>query len=575
MNDEMRSKQRVWRQIMNRQHYDSLKRKIVLIMAAAAIIPLLILAVINYVEFRAAFLREAQTPFRSMVAKTRNSFELFLVERSSTVSFIASTYSYEDLADKRTLRRIFLAMQKEFPGFADLGLVDRDGLLINYVGPYYKELEGADYSGQEWFHKVRIKNRFISEVFSGFRHFPHVVIAVQHSTEDGQSWIVRATLDTTQFSKLIAAMNLEPGSDAFLLNRVGVLQTDSAYFGNALEKLPFPMPPHGLEATVSESRDSDGNTMLLSVASIADTDFVLMAVKTSEGIFANWILMRTDILLVFVFSSLCIYFVAARSVEQLIERLRKSDEVREQAILQMEHSQKLSSIGRLAAGVSHEINNPLAVINEKAGLMHDIIGMEKDFPRREQFEAQLDSIMASVKRCKDITQRMLGFARRMDVKIENLDVNDLIGETLAFMGQETANRKVRVNRNLSQNLPTVPFDKGQLQQVFLNVLGNALDAVANKGDNGVVDIVSSMRGKDAVRLSFTDNGCGMDEDTRRHIFEPFFSTKGERGTGLGMSIIYGIVKRHGGDIEVDSEPGKGTTITIVLPLKQPTGAEEA
>ena len=558
---------------MKGSHYDALKRKIVLIMAAAAIIPLLILAAVNYVEFQAAFLREAQTPFRSMVAKTKNSFELFLAERSSTVSLIASIYSHADLADQRTLRRIFLAMQKEFSGFADLALINPDGRLVNYVGPYGKELEGADYSGQEWFHMVRAKNRFISQVFSGFRHFPHVVIAVQHSTLEGQSWIVRATLDTTQFSKLIAAMNLEPGSDAFLLNRDGVLQTDSAYFGKTLEKIPFAMPASGLEASVIESTDSKGRTMLLSLAGIADTDFVLMAVKTSESIWHNWIMMRTDLLLIFVFSALCIYFVAARSVEQLIERLRKSDEVREQAMLQMEHSQKLSSIGRLAAGVSHEINNPLAVINEKAGLMRDLIGLEKDFPRKAQFEAQLDSIMAAIKRCKDITQRMLGFARRMDVKVENLDVNDLVRETLAFMGQEAANRKVRIERHMADDLPAIPFDKGQLQQVFLNVLGNALDAVSEKGEGGEVSIVSSMRGSAAITVAFSDNGCGMDEEALRHIFEPFFSTKGEKGTGLGMSIIYGIIKRHGGDIEVASQPGRGTTITIVLPLTQPSGAK--
>ncbi|MDL2268628.1 hypothetical protein LJC41_01430 [Desulfosarcina sp. OttesenSCG-928-G17] len=558
---------------MTRPYYDALKRKIVLIMAAAAIIPLLILATINYVEFRAAFLREAQTPFRSMVAKTKNSFELFLAERSSTVSLIASIYSYEDLADPRTLRRIFLSMQKEFSGFADLGLINRDGRLVNYVGPYAKELEGADYSGQEWFHQVQVKNRFVSEVFSGFRHFPHMVIAAQHATEDGQAWIVRATLDTTQFSKLIGAMNLEPGSDAFLLNRSGVLQTDSTYFGKALENLPFPMPAAQLEATVTKSSDTRGRAMLVSVAGIADSDFVLMAVKTADSIFQNWILMRTDLLLIFLFSAFCIYFVAARSVEQLIDRLRKSDETREKAMLQMEHSQKLSSIGRLAAGVSHEINNPLAVINEKAGLMHDLIGLETEFPRKAQFETQLDAIMTAVRRCKDITQRMLGFARRMDVKIEHLNINDVVKETLAFLGQEPAHRKVNIVQHMAENLPAVPCDRGQMQQVFLNVLNNALDAVSEKGQSGTVTITSALRGTQAVEISFTDNGCGMDAETRRHIFEPFYSTKEEKGTGLGMSITYGIVKRHGGDMEINSAMGQGTTITIVLPLKHPAGGK--
>ena len=550
-----------------RAHYKALKRKIVLIMAAAAIIPLIILAAINYFEFRATYLREAQTPFRSMVSKTKNSFELFLAERSSTVSLIASIYSYEDLADKHTLQRICLAMQKEFSGFADLGLIDMRGRLVNYVGPYAKELEGVDYSEQDWFHKVRGQNRYTSEVFSGFRRFPHVVIAVQHTTADGQSWIVRATLDTTRFTSLIEAMNLEPWSEAFLLNRQGVLQTDSAHYGKTFDKLPFAMPAPSQEATVITSTDNMGRNVLVSFANIAGTNFVLMAVKTMDGFFQNWLLVRTDLLLVFAFSALCIYFVAARTVGQLIERLRQSDMEREQAMLQMEHAQKLSSIGRLAAGVAHEINNPLAVINEKAGFLQDIVDLDQNFPKKEMFGAQLASIVAAVQRCKDITYRMLGFARRMDVKIETLNINDMVRETLTFLEKEALHRRVEIVQELDDSLVGVPCDRGQLQQVFLNVLTNALAAVA---EGGQVMIRSGQRDADTIAVSFTDNGIGMDEETKKHIFEPFFTTKGEKGTGLGMSIIYGIIKRHGGDIEVESEPGRGTTVTILLPLKQPS-----
>ena len=552
-----------------RKQYKSLKSKIVLIMAAAALTPLIILAAINYLEFQATFLREAHTPLRSIVSKTKNSFELFLAERSSTISLIASIYSYTDLSDPKTLSRIFWAMQKDFSGFVDLALVDGNGQLVNYVGPYEKELVGADYSQQEWFRKVLMQNRFISGVFTGFRHFPHVVVAVRHTTESGQAWIVRATLDTTQFANLIASMNLEPGSDAFLLDRNGVLQTDSLRYGNTLDPLPFKIPAPGYEAVVVELEDNAGQALLVSSAMITGTDFVLVTVKNAVSFVTVWFLMRTDLLLVFLFSALCIYFVAARSVEQLIERMRKSDEEREQALLQMEHSQKLSSIGRLAAGVAHEVNNPLAVINEKAGLLQDLLALEKEFPKREAFEMHLAAIPAAVKRCRDITQRMLGFARRMDVKIERLNVNEMVRETLTFLAKEAQHRSVRIEEYLDESLPGIDCDRGQLQQVFLNVLTNALAAVR---EGGLTIIRSAMRDDGTVAVSFQDNGTGMDEETKKHIFEPFFTTKGEKGTGLGMSIIYGIVKRHGGDIEVESEPGTGTTVTIVLPLRHGKGA---
>ena len=544
--------------------YDSLRRKIVMIMAVAATIPLLILASINFVEFQETFIRESQNPFRSMVLKSKSSFELFFAERASTVSLIASSYSYEELAESAKLQRIFQVMQKEFSGFVDLGLISHEGRLISYAGPH-KELRGVDYSGQDWFHKVHSRQRFISEVFQGFRQSPHVVIAVRHTTEDGRSWIVRATIDTSQFDRIIGAMNLEPGSDAFLVNRQGMLQTDSMYYGKALETLNMPMPAPTYQANIVRMRDSQDQPILLAYSYFADADYVLMAVKPTHSILRTWSLMRLDMLVIFVVSVLIIYAVAARTVGQLIARLKESDEKRELALLQMEHTQKLSSLGRLAAGVAHEINNPLAIINEKAGLLTDIIAFEPDMPRRDQFESQLKSIRDTVGRCRDITHRMLGFARRMEVKIEELDVNAMLRETLLFLEKEALHRKVCIIQELADDLPRIFSDRGQLQQVFLNVLTNALAAV---GDNGETVISTRDRHDGFIEVSFADNGCGMSEETQRHIFEPFFTTKKEEGTGLGMAIIYGIVKRHGGDIQVRSQLGRGTTVTVILPIKQ-------
>ena len=330
------------------------------------------------------------------------------------------------------------------------------------------------------------------------------------------------------------------------------------------------MPVQSYETRVINTHDHNNESILLSYCYLEDSDFVLVAVKQNVSPFQSWFMLRTDILLILCLSILVIYVVAARTVGTLIARLEASDKEREQAMLQMEHSQKLSSIGRLAAGVAHEINNPLAIINEKAGLLCDLLEMEKDFPRREHFDSNLKAISSAVTRCRDITHRMLGFARRMDVKIENLDINAVLSETLLFLEKEAQHRSIAIIQDLAEGLPHIPCDRGQLQQVFLNVLNNALAAVENGGETR---IRSALRGKDAVEVSITDNGVGMDEETKKHIFEPFFTTKKEQGTGLGMSIIYGIVKRHGGEIQVESEVGKGTTVTVILPVGNlPAGA---
>ncbi|MCM0755784.1 ATP-binding protein [Desulfovibrio aminophilus] len=552
--------------IVSPQRYRILRRKIVALMAVVSILPLLTLAAINYYEHQATLTGEIQNPLRVLVSKTRNSFEIFLAERTSTVSLIASAYPFEDLANEKVLNRIFQVMRREFVGFVDLALIDSKGDLRSYVGPY--DLRGRNYAEQAWFHQVSIKGKYMSDVFMGFRKFPHVVIAVQHTGEDGRSWVLRATIDTSQFDRIIAAMSLEPGGDAFLVNREGVLQTDSLLYGKVLDKLPFPMPAPSFETNVVNILTPAGEEAFLSYTYFADADFVLMAVKPRPSVLQTWYSVRIDLLIIFLAGVAAIFVAVYQITNVIIRRLRESDERRLSAIHQMEHTQKLSSIGRLAAGVAHEINNPLAIINEKAGLMRDLIGLRPDFPDKERFLAQVDAIIASVNRGRSITQRMLGFARRMDVKIEPLDINRVLTETMGFLEREAQYRNVSLERELAEGLPPIPSDQGQIQQVFLNVLNNALFAVA---DGGHIRVVTADLDEHFVAVSIQDDGCGMCEETVKHMFEPFFTTKKDKGTGLGMSITYGIVKRLGGEIQVSSKQGEGTTITILLPKKQAEG----
>jgi two-component system NtrC family sensor kinase len=542
--------------------YTLLRRKIVGIMAAATLIPLTVMAVLNYYEHQNAMAREIQNPLRVLVNKTKNSFELFLTERSSTVSLIASAYSFKELSDERNLARIFSVMTKEFEGFVDLGLIDEQGTQVNYVGPY--SLRGKNYAEQRWFQEVRLKGKYVSDVFMGFRNFPHVIVAVQHRAEDGRVWILRATLDTRQFERFISSMSLEPDADAFLVNSQGLMQTNSNAYGKVLETLSFPLPPKTFEPAVIPMTDPLGRQVFLAYAYFPEADFVLMAVKPKASVLKTWYTVRGDLLFIFVVGVAAVLLAAVRVTDVLIRRMKESEERRELALRHVEHSQKLSSIGRLAAGVAHEINNPLAIINEKAGLMNDLLANQPEFPVRERILAQVESILRAVERCRGITHRMLGFARRMDVSIEELDVGEIVRETAGFLANEAMHRKVDVCLDISPELPHIFSDRSQLQQVFLNLFNNALAAVADGGQ-----ILATARGLgENVEIAVRDNGCGMSDETLKHIFEPFFTTKKGKGTGLGLSITYGIIKRLGGDITVESEQGVGTTLTITLPLGQ-------
>ena len=275
------------------------------------------------------------------------------------------------------------------------------------------------------------------------------------------------------------------------------------------------------------------------------------------------------------------YRKLSEELEARVEAQVADLEARQQQLYQAE---KLASIGQLAAGVAHEVNNPLAVIYEKAGLAQDLLSMGKacgDSKERERLSALLESIESTVERARGITHRLLGFARRMEANRQALHIEEVISETLGFLEREAKNRGVKFETELPANLPEIVSDRGQLQQVFLNIVGNALDALAGsegatqkpQGAERFVKISCQGQGR-YMLVSVEDNGKGMSPEVLRHIFEPFYSTKKDKGTGLGMFITYGIVRKLGGEIHVQSEEGRGSIVHITLPLTPPDVAVE-
>jgi two-component system, NtrC family, sensor kinase len=311
-----------------------------------------------------------------------------------------------------------------------------------------------------------------------------------------------------------------------------------------------------------EIQDREGRDILMAHTSFVKSPYVLVVVKQRGEVLRAWYTLKSELFFLFLASVIAIFLVVFKLTDLLVKRMRESDERREAAFREMEHTHKLSSIGRLAAGVAHEINNPMAIINEKAGLMEDLIRYGTSFPEKDKFLGLIKAILQSVQRCRSITHRLLGFAKRMEVQIEVLDLNEILTETVGFLEREAVYRNVSLEMRLQANLPQIASDRGQLQQVFLNLLNNALAAVDH---GGTISISSWEKDADFNAVAVQDNGCGMSEETLKHIFEPFFTTKKGSGTGLGLPITYGIVKKLGGTIEIESKEGVGTTMTVVLP----------
>jgi two-component system NtrC family sensor kinase len=246
------------------------------------------------------------------------------------------------------------------------------------------------------------------------------------------------------------------------------------------------------------------------------------------------------------------------SLELAVENLHDKQE-------QLVEVEKLASLGRVAAGVAHEINNPLAVINEKAGLLQDFLEISGEFKHRERFGALLEGITDSVKRCRTITHRLLGFARRVEVTVEPVELNEEVCRVREYLEADRAAKGVRLELELAEGLPTAHTDRVEFGQVLVNVLKNGIDAVPQ---GGAITVATRAKNQRWLQVAIADNGPGIPADQVKRLFEPFFTTKEKgKGTGLGLFVSRGIMKKLGGRILVESTPGKGTTFTLELPVR--------
>ncbi len=543
-------------------YYSRIWKVAVVGIATVAVLPLVAMAFMNMNQYQNALKAELIFPVTRLVSNTKRTIAHFLHERRAALRYIVMDKDFDADCSVERLNRIFIRLKNSYGGFVDLGVIDSQGVQRAYVGPY--SLTGKDYHEQPWFREVLVKGVYISDVFGGFRDIPHFVIAVKQDHDNGDFSILRATIDTDRFNALISALDLRPLTDAFLINRRGILQTPSRFHGNTLEKINLPVPPSTTTTQVQEVKDDRERPLIMGYAYIAETPFVFVVLKQEKELMMGVAKLRRNLGLFLALSVALILLVILGATTHLVNRIYEADLTRASAQHKIEHTNKMASVGRLAAGVAHEINNPLAIINEKGGLLKDILSLSSAPPPKDKLIGLVDSIIYSVERCSVITHRLLGFARHIDVRSETIDIRQFIEEVLGFVGKEAQYRNIAVNMDVAENIPLIESDRGRLQQVFLNVINNAFAAV---DDGGRIDISVKLPAVDKISVTIADNGSGIPAENLRTVFEPFFSTKGEKGTGLGLSITYGLVQKLGGSISVESEVDKGTSFTITLPVK--------
>ncbi|KHK03303.1 sensor histidine kinase [Desulfovibrio sp. TomC] len=548
---------------MIQDEFSRLRLKLVAITLAFSFIPLLSLGLGLYTRFYDTYTDKIYDNLRNLVDNKKVTLDLFLSERVAQLSNLALTESYQDLSGDAYLERIFGVLQLHSKSFLDLQVIDQNGICVSYVGPY--QLRGIDYSREDWFRTVMAKGIHVSDVFLGFRKYPHFNIAISRR-EGEKTWVLRAAIDSDIFDSLVRVIHLGKSGDAFLLNAQHVLQTKPRFGHDMFDTVPFPDVPR-FSGTRVEEMTVGGQVSLYAMTWLNLKDWLL--VIKDDPAEEMMPLYRARWLLIVLLSGGSLLIIAGAVViaNGTVRQLIRAEREKAGLDASLTQSSKMAALGKLAAGVAHEVNNPLAIIMEKAGWMRDLLSEEdiKASPNFQEFADAVNKIEFHVRRAKDVTHRLLGFARRMEPTQENLDVNLLLEQTRSFLENEANFRGITFVRNYQSDLPHIESDTSQLQQVFLNILDNAIDAIDKNGS--ITITTSAVPDAGEVEIAITDTGKGIPREALEKIFDPFFTTKkvGE-GTGLGLTISYSIIEKLGGHINVHSQEGQGTTFHITLPI---------
>lgn len=535
----------------------------VLLSVVVTIIPLLSLTMIDQVVSKKSIESEIILRVSRLVSNTSMTVSFFMRDRWSVLEFVTGHNTFAELRNPERLSSILDNLKSGFGGFEDLGLIESSGIQTSYAGPFM--LDNLNYNNQPWYRNVLEHGAQMSEVTLGYRGSPHLDIAVKKKLSNNSFYVLRASINSKNFNDLFSQFHASGLGDAFLINNDGVLQTSSAMYGKVLDKIPLPVPQFSESVEVMEVKSANGEVLIVGYSYIPQTPFILMILNKKDELLVSWQKTRSDISLFLVISILVILIVILGGTTYLVEKIHLADQKRIMTLHQVEYQNKLASIGRLAAGAAHQINNPLAIINQKAGLIKDLFRLKDNYKHDQKLMDLVDSILSSVDRCGSITKSLLNFAGHLEVKFQLIDLGKIINNVLILLGRDAERKSIDLVVNIEEDISKIESDQSHLQQIFLNILNNTFEAL-KKG--GRLEIQVEKQDNNSIKVVFTDDRPHIPEKDLKRIFDPFFSTKGKRvGTGLGLPITYGLVQEIGGSINVKSVPGQGTSFIIILPFK--------
>ncbi|MGE0087463.1 MAG: ATP-binding protein [Desulfococcaceae bacterium] len=559
----------------HKHYYRNLSVNMLLTVVFVSFLPMIFVSGAILYQFQESYSEKVMAHLRSVVNKHTQNIDNFLKERRNNIQFLNNSFACGELSDEFFLQRQLANLQQEYGNvFSDLGVVDYQGKQLAYAGPY--KLEHADYSDSEWFKKALSSQSFISDVFLGLRGFPHFIVTVRSFHEE-KPWVLRATVDFQSFNNLVKSIHFGKTGIAFVMNRRGEFQT-----GTSLKKENVIQLYRKVEASVKPGEDvqtgtyrnpESGKEMIYVARFIKDGDWALIYLQDSDDAFADLRRAHWIAVAVFIAGGLLIIGMAVFVSRRMIGRIAEADREKDLMNQQVIEAGRLASLGEMAAGIAHEINNPVAIMVEEAGWVGDLMEEAefKESENLEEFKRALGQIKKQGLRCRDITHKLLSFARGGDGSQQLVKINDMVEEVTGLFSHQAKFKNVVIEPRYSPDLPYIEASQTEIQQILFNLIGNAIDAMENTG--GKIQITTGYENH-MVTVEVRDNGPGIPRTVLSRIFDPFYTTKPVgKGTGLGLSICYGIVNRMGGKITVSSAIGVGTTFRVMIPDQDGPGPD--
>ncbi len=550
-------------------YYARQTRLFILLVVLVSVLPLFLMGLASNQYYRQSWMKQASVDLKGSAESRKEIINRFLANQEDLLASLIELYGVEGLSKQADLERVFPAVNRSGV-LVDLGVIDAQGNHLAYVGPYSSQLTGKNYRDAAWFQETMRAGRYVSDVFTGYRDAPHFVVAV---TDPQRTWILRATINSALFNDLLANIEVGPDGDAFILNRKGELQTLRRGDNEPWGTMKTVISADELANFVAET----GTTVhqhqnFLYVTTWVNEQGWLLILKTNinsslAAFYRAWKLGLLSIVIASVF----IVVVTTVLVRSMVGRIELADKERMLLNNRVREVDKMALVGRLAASVAHEVNNPLQIIGDQAGWINELLDEEDpgQIKNYDEYKGAVQKIKQHVTRASTITHRLLGFSRSKEYRRVAQDIKALLTDTISFLENEAKHHRITLQLDMQEYLPKVMTDPSQLQQVFLNIINNALDAIGNDGTIHIQTCVAGER----LLVVFADSGPGLPQEHLQKIFDPFFTTKkADKGTGLGLSISRNIMQRLGGDIQAENGKQGGCRFTVSLPLGQGAAA---